>query len=75
MNNKNSENFKTIEDFFKTKFQNISKSDNYLEDGQKIEIPNIELNHQIINRYRPGIFTKKYVVSIFKNVPLMMILT
>ena len=67
-NNKNSENFKTIEDFFKTKYKNTSKNDNYLEDGQKIEMPIIELNHQIINRCRPGRFTKKDVVSIFKNV-------
>ena len=65
-NNKNNINFKSIENIFKTKYNNNdndSDDSNYLE--QKIEMPFIDLNLNFFNHKKVGRYTRKNLQSLF----------
>ena len=61
-NNKNSVNFKSIENIFKTKYNNYNNINDLK--NQTIEMPIIELKNKIIKRI--GRYTKKNLFSSFK---------
>jgi len=63
-NNKNSVNFKSIENIFKTKYNN---NNTVIFQDQKIEMPIIELSSNIIIRHNVGKYTRKNFYSIFKD--------
>ena len=64
-NNKNNINFKSIEKIYKSKYNNNNPNDN--SEGQIIEMPIIELNNNLLNRKKVGKFTRKNILSIFKE--------
>ena len=63
-NNKNSVNFKSIENIFKAKYNN---NNTVIFQDQKIEMPIIELSSNIIIRHNVGKYTRKNFYSIFKD--------